>query len=321
MFTDPIKFFFTKSIPHGALESDLQIIADQLGAYTDSGFTLKQDPTSITITYNNAKHKAVLSIDPKSKYSDTAVSNQMVLTCERLDNTSVNLLRSIINGLGFRVYNPLLGGYATTDSNLIDLTTGETEEAIRKIFKIKKLTPLFRYINSLVFFARDPKDNSIHLCNRHLIQNAIEDQIDISKAGNFSVKVAPDLATFIALADRGIVPVAFYNTLFNEKGPVLYANFSGFNLTHVNCDIYLSPVFFYLDRVQQSFISLGQKKTISVLDKVVRGKSLKKYVEGLVKKHQIGPLIAVKIPTDIQFHTLNGVVYPRINISIFVDQR
>lgn len=322
MFVDPIKFFFTKSSLHERLNEDFQTIAAQLGVYADTGYKLKKDQSSITITYDDTGVEALLAINLESKLSDTAVSSQITLTCEKTDNVSVNLLRGIIKGMGYRVYNPILGSYAATDPNLMDLTTAEIETQIFKIFKIKKLVPLFRYINSLVFYARNPKDGSIHLTNRHLIQSAIEAKVDIRKADNFSVSVAPDLATFIALSDRGLIPTAFYPTLFADPDLVLHANFSGFDLNQVNCDIYLSPVFFYLNRINQSFESLGQKKSISVFDKINQGQSLKKYVQTLVKKHRIGPLLAVKYPGDTQFHTdSQGNICPRINISVFVDQR
>ena len=303
------------------LANDLRTISDQLGTYTDNGYGLKKDSTSITISYDESNTKSVLSIDPKNT-SDTVVSNQMTLICERNDNVSVNMLKNIVKNMGYRVYNPALESYTAVDPNLMDLTTAAIESKILQIFIMKKLVPLYRFINTLIFYAKDPGDGSIHLINRHLLQSSIDSQVDIAKANNFSLKICQDMATFIALSDRGLVPANFYHALHNHSGDVLHTNLSGFDLDNVNSDIYLSPVFFSLDRSQQLFVPLRRNVNLLVLNKVNKGGSLKKYVHGLVEKFQIQPLIAVKYPQNIEFYTdKSSEIFPRMNISIFVEQQ
>jgi len=322
MPNDSVKFYFIKPGVRGSLHDDMQAISAQLGVYANDRFGLKTNRTSITINYNDTNIESVLSIEPEEKHKDTAISSQMILSCDQSDDVSVNLLKGIVKGMGYRVYNPKISGYSVTDPNLLDLTTGELEGQIIKLFQSKKLVPIYRFVNSLVFYAKDPKDKGVHLANRHLIQSALEKKVDIRQAKNFSVRVAPDIATFVALADRGIIPTSFYHKLYSGDKKVHHHNLSGINLNRANTDLYLSPVFFYLDRAKQSFVSLGHKKSINILKKIKKGSSIKRFVLQVVKQNNIEPLIAVKYPNDVKFLTeKNGQIIPRINISIFVDQQ
>lgn len=323
MFTDPIQFYFVKSGTRPTQEGDLTIIMNQLGTYAESYFKLKKDDNSLTIDYNDSPMHSVLNFKPKPTLSDSVISSQMTLTCEKMDNTSVGLLKGIVKSMGYRIFNPSIEAFISVDPNLMDLTTIKLDEKIKRIFEIKKLEPVYQIINSLVFYAKDTKDGSIHLVNKHLIQSAIEVRIDIKKAKNFSVKIAPDISTFIALTDRGIAPIEFYKTLFNQKNKkLLEANLSGFSSKVAEEDLYISPVFFYLDRNTQSFISLNKKKSITIKDKIKKGESIEEHVMDIVKKHQIEPLLAIKYPYSIEYETeINGDILPRLNLSIFVDEQ
>jgi hypothetical protein len=322
MSDNTVKFYFIKTGAHEGLHDDMRTISNQLGAYADSKFGLKINETSITISYNDTDIVSVLSIEPKAEHKDTTISSQMTLACDRSDTVSVNLLKGIVKSMGYRVYNPSISGYSATDPNLLDLTTSDINAKIIKMFEVKKLVPIFQYINTLIFFARDPKDESIHLVNRHLIQGALDSKVNIVDSNDFSVKVASDIATFIALADRGVIPSSFYHRLYSGDKKVYHHNLSGIDIAKVNTNLYLSPVFFYLDRAKQSFVSLEHKKSIDILKKIEKGSSIKKFVLKVVKQNKIEPLIAVKYPNNVQFLTeKNGQIFPRINISIFVDEQ
>lgn len=319
MFNDPIKFYLIKSGSPTSLDNDLEIISQQLGVNSDSGYGIKKDDNSITISYNNTPIKSILKIKSELPLSDTVVSNQMILTCEKVDNVSINLIKGIVKSMGYRIYNPTIESFTATDPNLMDLTTAQTKAGILRIFLKKKMVPIYRYINSLVFYVKDQKDGSIHLINRHLLQYALDTKTDISKADDFSVKFCSDMATFVALADRGMIPTSFYHALHVKQDKVLHINLSGFDLNKVDSDLYLSPVFFSLDRDKQQFKPL-RRRGLMILDKIEKGKSLRKYTSELVINHNIKPLIAVKYPQDIEFHKdKKGELFPRMNISIFVD--
>lgn len=319
MRVDPIKFYFIKPGAHGSLNDDLKTITEQLGTYENS-LGITTDHNSLTISYPDTNIKATLSSNQNSNLNDIAISSQMTLTCDPKDNVSVNLLKGIVKSMGYRVYNPSFGSFSTVDPNLMDLTTAQLNAKIIKIFEHNRLIPLFQYINSLIFYAKDPTDDSIHLVNRHLLQSALELSVDDSKDhDDFSVKIAPDIAVFIALADRGVIPTSFYHKLYSGDKDVYHHNLSGLDLTNVETDIYLSPVFFQLDRATQSFVSLSKTKPINVFKKIDQGESLKSFISQTVVQHNIEPLLAVRYPNSIQFMTENtGRVVPRINTSIFV---
>src|SRR3989344_7595064 len=210
MFTDPVQFYFIKIGAHSPLSLDLQKITDQLGTYAGDGIYLKREPDSLTISYENTPIKSVLQIKENSKHVDTVISNQMILTCERVDNTSVNLLRNIIKNMGYRDFNPTLGCYNAADPDLLDLTTMRLDERIKKIISQNDYNPIFNYRNNLVYFAQPKGKLAIYQINSDLLLHIIE-KGPTSSAGkpanfdkkDFAVMVASDLAHFIALYDRG----------------------------------------------------------------------------------------------------------------------
>ena len=318
MFTEPIIFYFIKTGPHGNLFDDLQTISNQLGTYAGSGFGLKSDKNSLTISYNNTQFQAVLIAQSKAKNKDIAVSNQLILTCEKTDGVSLNLLRGIVKSMGYRIYNPTLSSYSAVDPNLIDLTTTEIDAKIIKIFSDKKLVPIYRYINSLVFYAKDPKDGSIHLINSHLLSFLIDNKSIYPKQKQFSTKVAEDIGTFIALLDRNLIPLDFYQHYHHPSNII---NLSGFDINKLEEDIRILPVYFRLDIQKQQFSQLNKAKFTPNPKNVNKGMSLKKLIINDLKKiNHKENIISVKISRNINYIEEGSNLIPLLSASIFLGK-
>ncbi|OGC49196.1 hypothetical protein A2W32_01800 [candidate division WWE3 bacterium RBG_16_37_10] len=323
MIANSIKFYLVRDYKAGSLQNDFNKIIDYLGSYNDLLSLKKESASKVIIAYNDSPYTATLITGSDPTKKETVQSNQITLTCNQSDNNSVNLVKSIASSIGYRIWNPIINGFCANDPNLVDLTTVQLEAKIYNIFKLKRMVPIYQYRSALVFYALDPKDKSVHLINRHLLQAMLYSKKDISAAKDFNVKVAEDITTFVALSDRGIMPNNFYHTLYKkDKGKVLHVNLSYFDIDKVNSDAYLAPIFFHLDRNKQKFISLGHIRAIDIHEIILKGVSIKKTIDGWVKKFKIEPLIAVKYPADIDFVIeKNGKVVPRFNISVFVDQQ
>jgi len=311
MFTDPVQFYFVKTGAHGPLSDDLQTITDQLGTYASDGIGIKRDAVSLTIFFDESPMKSVLTIDKNPKLSDTIISNQMVLTCEKQDNLSVNLLRNIIRNMGYRVYNPTLGCYNSLDPDLLDLTTFSLDSKVRKIITDNGFMPLFNYRNNLIYFAQSKKDTSIYQINSDILLHLIEKGVSKFEKQDFAIKVASDLGHFIALYDRGIIQGGFY-----DKGREI-VNHSGFD-NKLKRDVYVRTVFFEYNGERQSFEQL--KGGVMKRDLLKKGSNLKTYPKKILKDLKISnKFLIAKIKRSIDFEENQGALIPRLNMVIFVD--
>jgi len=317
MFEDPIYFYLIRGRRIGDINSDFKKILDYLSTYGDIGL-LKKDENHITFSYPETPYKATLEAGGNSNLSDLRLSQQILLTCERFDNVSVNILKNVVGRIGFRIFNPQTRSYLVNDTNLVDLTTVKLEPKFSKIFKSYSLAPLAHYRNSIVFFAKDSK-GGIHLINRHLLEFLSETKDKFSLQDDFSVKVANDIGHFIALFDRGLIPFSFYENFFN---PTKVMNLSGFDTNNFERDLFITPVFFVFDSTNQNFQNLRSKANLGRLDSIKKHQSLKKYISKILNDFKIkNNLLAAKIARDIAYVAGNkGRVVPRLTISIFLDE-
>ena len=141
-------------------------------------------------------------------------AKKLILSCPENDSVSVPLIRN----LGLRIFNPRLKAFIPADPNILEVNQ------TNPIFKQYQLTPIFRFNHSLVFFCRD-KIGRIHLVNRHLLEYFSSNPApNVVRDKNFSAVIAKNIATFIALIDRGLIPLDYY-----QYSKII--NLSGLNLT------------------------------------------------------------------------------------------
>ncbi len=202
-----------------------------------------------------------------------AKAKQIVLTCPESDNVSVPLIKN----LHLRIYNPRLKAFIPNDPNLLEVNQ------TNPIFKQYQLAPIFRYNHSLVFFCQD-KQGRTHLVNRQLLEY-LNSHPTTPKAKEFSVVVAANIARFIALIDRGLIPLNYYQ--YSK-----ITNLSGIPLTPKTPT---RLICFQLDEANQTFIQTDRELT----------KIPKNY-------------LAVKVNPDINYLKKANRLIPQLNVSVFL---
>ena len=144
MFSDPIKFYLVRDSKIGSLKDDFRKIINDLATYGDIGFNQASEG-DVTLSFTETPIKANLKTSINVKNQDYVSSQQIILTCERKDNVSVNILKNITSRIGYRIFNPQNNYFLVNNPGIIDLTTFDVEEKVLKIFKNYELTPLFQF--------------------------------------------------------------------------------------------------------------------------------------------------------------------------------
>lgn len=300
------------------LNKDFDRIIDQLGTY--QGIILhKSNAESLEISYSQVKYKAFLKLSPSFQnfLNDYVIPyHTITLVCDSADNVTINLLRNFVVNLGFRIFDPAIMSYLPSEPNLISTKTLPLELAIINIFQKNGFKPIYNFRNSLIFYAIKYSDKSIHLINRFLLQYYLEHRQDWNFTSDFSFEVSPDIDTFVALFDRGLIPTNFYQN-FRRKHRI--NNLSGFNSDSVETDLYLTPIFFELDRRNQTFRQKEIQKT-PFKAKVSKNNSFHQSIKQILKQTLgITHYLAAKASSDIDFTKENGKLIPVLSISIFLD--
>lgn len=250
---------------------------------------------------------------------DISLNSQIVYSIEQNDWESVKSLNNAIKNYGYRLFNPNLGFFLVNNDALTDLSVISLESKIKKIFAKLGFIPLFKYENSLVYYVQDKKNKSIHLANRHLLEFLLSnDKSEVDKK-RFSIKVADDISHFIALFDRGLIPISFYQTYFGNQKII---NLSGYNLSKSDEDIIITPVFFEFVSSKQAFRN-SQKIPFIKENLIKKGGSIENYLkqidQGSFFKSKI---ICAKIAQDINFEIgKKKNPMPRLTVSIFLDEQ
>jgi len=296
------------------LDADFKKIIDYLLTFVGDVNITRDEKGSALISYTESPLKATLAKSKRLGGKDTSSSSQITLTCSKDDNLSVNLIKNVTGNIGYRIFNIQTRSFLVNDPSLMDLTTVKIEPDIARIFTYYKLTPLFQFRNSLVFFAKDKKDK-IYLINRHLLEHLSL----VKKKGvlqkDLAVEVSPDIGRFIALFDRGLIPVTFYE---NYHKPTKLINHSGFNPERFERSVFIEPVFFVFDKPSQSFIQIDLTRR----DLLAKGEKLNNHIRKVIKDSKLqNKLMAAKLAREISFiPDRKGKLIPRLRLSLFLDE-
>lgn len=273
-------------------------INDYLISFVGDIEVKKESETSGVIYYIGTPMTARMKLEEKG---------QITVSVNPDDNITINLINNISKNLGLRIYNPQTNSFLLNNVNIIDLTTIKIPPKIKLIFKQYQLNPLFQYRDSLVFFCL-AKDNSIHLINRHLLEYLISSSDEKLYISEFSVKVAKNISQFVALFDRGLIPISFYKYL-NGNSKVI--NIAGINIDKLYSDILIFPVYFNFDEKNQSFV---QNETTGFPNRIEVKKG-----GSIIKSMNKIKYAAVKIAGDISYEKVNDKLIPKISISVFLN--
>lgn len=288
-----IRYHLVPDIRTQSLDVGLKKISDYLITFVGDIEVKPENPGAIKILYSGTSIISTLKTG----------NNQITLSCGEDDNLSLNLIKNVTKNIGYRIFNPLTLSYLTNDPNLLNLTTNQIDKNITKVFAKYHLIPLFQYRDSLVFFAQDKKEQ-IHLVNRHLLEYLINNSQKEKFKENFSVVVARDIGIFVALMDRGLIPISFYKY---QDGQQKILNLSGFNIDKLQRNILVEQINFQLDAPKQEFTQSSSK-----FIEVKKG-------ESLIKHLSLKNCLAIKIPQDVSFNKKGKSLIPKLTISVFLD--
>lgn len=310
-----IHYYLVKTTNEGNVFSDFKKIIDYLLTFVGDLEINKKNEGEVEIAYTETPLKATLKTHTPPKTTDAPYLFQIDLTCQRNDNISVNLLKNVTKNIGYRIFNPQTQAYLVNDPNALDLTTVDLDKNISKIFNRYQLWPFLQYRETLVFFAKD-KEGKIHLVNRHLLEFLLREPQKRVYPQAFSIIVAPDIGRFIALFDRGLIPLSFYHyrQLKNQK----VINLSGFNLEKLPQKTIFNLIYFVFDRIRQSFNQTeisGLPQTIQI----TKDSSVINKLEKTIKTSSFKKYLAVKIAQDVDYIKQGKELVPCLRTSIFLD--
>ena len=291
-----ISYHLTSDQPGADAKKDLQKIIDYLLTFVGDVGIKKENDGHATISYSDTLLTATLATTGQR-------NRQITLTCQKNDTVSVHLIKNITKQIGYRIFNPQTLSYMVNDPNVLDLTTADVDDDIRNIIKKYRLHPLFQYRDSLVFYAKDTS-GTIHLINRHLLEFLHKHPQKKLFKKDFSVAVAGDIGRFVALFDRGLIPLSFYKCV-NEPKKII--NLSGFSIDKMPQNVVIEQINFLLDVPRQTFVQhSSQNITIKKGQSLFRSLKIKNY-------------LAMKIAQDIGYDVQGKSLVPKLKVLVFLD--
>lgn len=243
---------------------------------------------------------------PHSSSLKLEKTGQITVILNPNDSITISLIANIAKGISLRIYNPQTNSYLLNDPNIFDLTSFKINPKIESIISKYNLTPLYQYRDSLVFFAK-AADGSVHLINRHLLEYLLENNIEKLPKDEFNIKVSDSIDEFVALFDRGLIPLSFHKYLSEDSKIV---NLSGLDIKSVYTDLSVFPVYFSFDKENQSYI---QNENLSYPNRI----DIKKH-GSIIKSMSDIPYRALKIAGDISYEMVSKKLKPKISISVFI---
>ncbi len=300
-FDKQVQYHLTVERMEASPKENLQKIIDYLITFTGEIEVKKTGDDFATIFYVGTPLTASLSTNIKHDLTDTRISNHITLTCDWNDGVSLNLLKNVTKNIGLRIFDPQTQAYLVNDANLLTLNPNGIDSATKRIFAKYKLNPLFQLNNSYVYFAQNEKGN-IFLVNRHLLEY-LKDNPQVSIGiGEFAVKIAEHIGHFVALFDKGLIPLSFYDAQSKDWNLL---NSTGMNLNKLRQNISAERIDFIYDPGKQAFSQ--ESSTEISLDK---GSSL-------LKNIGVENFLGIKAHPDITYKTENGSLIPKIKVSVF----
>jgi len=294
--------------------------------HTISDVKIKREGDTVSISYEKAPYLATLQLLPVGEELLASIGGipreQVRLTCEQVDNLTINLLKGVLpgHGLGYRFFSPTLKSFLPADRGLFDLSTGVLDEKISKVFSTKGYRPIFRFADSLVFYAQSNKDSNIHVINSYLLEYFLNFGIEEKETPEFSYRVAPNLSRFIPMYDSGIVPAFFYD-YYRRSTKII--NHSGFNIRNPGRKVFVKPFIFELDEKKQTFdLVAAEEAALHYADKIRRGEAVDDTIKRILRDLKIADdYIGARVDRAIEFdRDKEGILTPRLKVLIYIER-
>lgn len=257
----------------------LKKISDYLTSFTGDITVKFRGNKLLIISYPNASYTAECKIDDK----------KVVLNTFEDDSVTINLLKNVSSNSGFRIFNTK-GYFLPNDPKLMDVSSIGIKREVMDIFKEVNLIPLFQYRDSLIFFCINKK-KEVCLINRHYLEFLLISSPQSLISNELFVEVSPDISTFIALFDRGLISLVFPKY---QDSDTKITNLSGFNIDKLDKNTSLQVTNFRLDKEKQTFV---QEST----------------TEKIVNKNYL----SLKVGQDYSYREIDKKLYKIINMSCF----
>lgn len=294
--------------------------------HTISNIKIKREADTISVSYEKAPYLATLQLIPVGEEISASVGEipkeQVRLTCEQVDNLTINLLKGVLprHGLGHRFFSPTLKSFLPANPGLFDLTTGVLDKKISEVFDVKGYEPIFRFVDSFVFYARSNRDSGIHFINSSLLDYFLKFEVEKKETPEFSYKVAPNLARFVPMYDSGIIPTFFYDYY---RRPKKIINHSGFNIRNPGRKVFVKPFIFELDEKKQFFsLIAAEEAALHYADKIRRGETLGDTIKRVLRNLKIAQdYIGAQVDGAVEFdRDKEGVLTPRLKVLIYIER-
>lgn len=278
----------------------------------------------VAIFYHNNSFRPTLKLEEvnpnKLPKNSDLIQPLIVLKCETVDNITVPVIKNAAIGLGYRIFNTILNCFLPEDPNLDDVSSGIIDPKINEIIKKSALLPLFRFLNTLVFYAQS-KDKSIHLINSYLLEYFLTVGTAYEATPEFSYRVSPNLELFIPMYDQGLVPLNFYEYY---RKPIKIINYSSFDIENVRRKIFIKPFIFELkDRTQKFFSLAAEGSSLLYCDKIRKEETLNDAIIRVLSKDLdiADDYIGARVSRRIEFDKdKENKLTPRLLVFIYVDK-
>lgn len=273
--------------------------------------------------YNDRIFRANLLLSAKQdqKYGQEVSGRAfVVLNCEKVDGSTVNLLKLIVDQLGYRIYDPELNCYLPRENNLYGLSSGIIDTQHESTMYKFGLSPVFYIGGTNIYYARHNQDKTIHLVNPYLLNFFTLQKIVLEQSKDFSYIVAPDLAYFVAMYDRGLIPNNFYQ--YQGKSTKII-NKSGIALDKLVRKMMLKLFIYTFERKEQSFTQIDYNKLPAVpTDQLKAGEAFTDAIKRIINTELKldTELIGVVISDYIEFDRDElGQLTPRLRVSLYLN--
>lgn len=227
----------------------------------------------------NENEKLVIKYLNASFTSDVSVLGGVIeVKVFEDDSLTINLLKNITASGGFRIFNTKGCYFLPNDPKLLEISGVGIKKEIYEILKKVELTPLFQYRDTLIFFCLD-KSSNVVITNRHYLDflTSTKTSFKVNTKELFKA-VSPNIASFIALMDRGLINLTFQS----------------FKIDKLPKDVLLQVTNFKLNKEKQKF---EQQDTVDKLP-------TKNYLN-------------IKIGTDYTYTIKSKKLFKIINVFVY----
>lgn len=288
----------------------------------NQGIQITQEtPNKVDINYTNAPFKATLEfLSSQTESSDTVVNQQIVLTTDLSDSLTLSIARYEAYQFGLRIFHPLIGCFLPTDPKFVHMSHIILDPQVKGVIESFGFTPVFYFQGTKVIYASSSQDEQIHILNNHLVDYFTEPGAIKEKSGEFNYPIAPDLKTFVAFADRGLVPEKFYE--YYKRSTKIF-NYSGFNIKNPGRKVFVKPYIFEFDNEKQGFYKIAKDgSSIIRMDKILKGETLDDTIKRVLRDLKVGDdYLKAKVLEDVEFdRDKESRLTPRLLVMVYMER-